>query len=180
MKKILGIILIWLILSGCNYGEPSSETVKANIEVVLTALFTLPDDDARQIAVDQGLETYEQLIQSEQLADEYLQVYLPGMLDSLDDVCDEDGLESVRNIHFLNELQYCCLLSGEAYPESIGITQENDTWYKFTITESASWSGEGFEVNGEVTLKDGLITNIHVNTGDMENFFAGGNIRVAG
>lgn len=168
------------MLAGCTGAQPSSDAVESNIESVMTALFTLPDDDARQIALDQGLETYEQLIQSEQLSDEYLQVYLPGMLDSLEDVCDEDGLESAWNVHFLNELQYCCLLSGAAYPESIGITRENDTWYKFTINESASWSDEGFEVNGEITLKDGMISNIHVNDGDMKNFFDGGNIRVAG
>ncbi len=180
MKKLVTIILAVLILTGCTGGQPSSNLIEANIETVLTKLFTLPDDDARQIALDQGLETYEQLIQSEQLNNEYLQVQLPGMLDSLEELCDEDGLESARNIHFLNELYYCCLLSGAAYPESIEITRENDTWYKFTINESASWSGEGFEINGEITLKDGKIANIHVNDGDMKNFFDDGNIRIAG
>ncbi|MDD3809160.1 MAG: hypothetical protein PHS94_02570 [Erysipelotrichaceae bacterium] len=180
MKNIVILFVIGLTLTGCSGDKSSSQMVEENTKELLTVLFTLPDDDACQIARDQGLETYEQLIQSEQLNNEYIQVYLPGMLESLEYVCDEDGLESVRNIHFLNEFYYCCLFSGAAYPESIEITRENDTWYKFTINESTSWNDEGFKVNGEVTLKDGLISNIHVNDGDMKNFFDGGNVRLAG
>ena len=178
MRKIITLIAICLTLAGCAGKPVADESIKYNSTSVLTTLFTLPDEQARQIASSQGLDSYEQLISNEQLGNYYLS-HLSEMAESIEDICDDDGLESFRNVYFINDLFYCCLVSGDAYPDSIEFTKENDDWYKFTINEVASWSKDGFEINGEIILADGLISNIHVNSGDLMNFFNDDGIRVS-